>query len=186
MMREDEIRVFLENGVFILRARREFWWKNKAGFSLLLLLVTGSLIAAENRDQHQSTDATSLKMAGRVGSATRQGESMKDLAEQQERALQLLDQLLALSRDFKDEAFKIRVQAQIASLLWDYDQERARRYLEESFRASDSISGAGPEDGDKSWHRIEARRLRSEVLGMLARHADPRDGYERAATAAAL
>src|SRR4051794_18671244 len=97
---------------------------------------------------------------------------MKDLAEQQERALQLLDQLLAVSRDFKDEAFRVRVQAQIAHLLWKYDQNRAQRLLDEGFQAIDSVAGARTDDTDRTRSRMEARYLRTEVLGLLAQH-DP-------------
>jgi len=101
---------------------------------------------------------------------------MKDLAEQQERALQLLDHLLGISKGFNDETFKIRVQAQIANLLWNYDQERARRYLDESFRGINSIAGAGADEKDRSRRRLETRHLRSEVLRVLVRHdADAAD-----------
>src|SRR5215212_3427963 len=64
------------------------------------------------------------------------------LTPDQQSALATLEQLLAAAAGFDDEALKIRTQARVADTLWPYDEPRARRQFEESFRAAASAKAA--------------------------------------------
>lgn len=48
----------------------------------------------------------------------------------QQAALSVLDQLSESARKFEDDLLRLRTQAQVADMLWDYDAPRARRDLE--------------------------------------------------------
>ena len=64
------------------------------------------------------------------------------------KALDLLDQLLVLAGGFTDAEVRIRVQAQIADLLWEHDQPRARGLLIAAF-SSTAEAELPPVDKDR-------------------------------------
>src|SRR5438034_11048017 len=87
----------------------------------------GYRVEAETaRDQKTGTSQ-------RSASRTKSQGINKSLTMQQERALQVLAQLSELIRSWKASEWTIRVQTRIADLLWNFDEERARRDLEEIF-----------------------------------------------------
>ena len=51
------------------------------------------------------------------------------------RILSVLDQQLEAQKTFADENLRIAIQTTIADMLWSFDEPRARRLLEENFRA---------------------------------------------------
>jgi len=93
----------------------------------------------------------------------------------EERALGLLDQLFAATKDFKDDGLRIRLQAQLANTLWDYDQPRARRLLSGAFQdvALSKTSTDENHYARSAFESIDARfPLRNEILRMVA-NRDP-------------
>ncbi|CDM64857.1 hypothetical protein PYK22_00852 [Pyrinomonas methylaliphatogenes] len=60
------------------------------------------------------------------------------------RALLLLDQVLASLKELDKAEPRIRAQAQIADLLWKHDAPRARRLLEQAFRAAGELKDERP------------------------------------------
>ena len=60
------------------------------------------------------------------------------------RALLLLDQVLASLKELDKAEPRIRAQAQIADLLWKHDAPRARRLLEQAFRAAGDLKDERP------------------------------------------
>jgi hypothetical protein len=65
----------------------------------------------------------------------------------QRKALAQLDQLLKQSKSFEDTEVRIRIQAQIADLLWESDEQRARALFAEAFK---EIASAKLPEQDKS------------------------------------
>ncbi|PYV84445.1 MAG: hypothetical protein DMG05_24565, partial [Acidobacteria bacterium] len=108
----------------------------------------------------------------RSAARTKSQDITKSLTMQQERALQILAQLSETIGSWKPVEWTVRVQARIADLLWNYDEDRARRDLEEIFHSVDSVLPAPGRDKDSSASRLPARFLRSEVLGLISGH-DP-------------
>lgn len=53
----------------------------------------------------------------------------------QQKVLSVLDQLLELRKGFADDNLRIMIQAQVADMLWNYDEPRARRMFEDAFQA---------------------------------------------------
>ena len=117
----------------------------------------------------------------RLTSRTKSEDINKSLTMEQERALQILAQLSETISSWKPVEWTVRVQARIADLLWNYDEERARRDFEEIFHSVDSVIPAAGPDKDSSAGRLPARFLRSEVLSLISSH-DP-DMAERLITA---
>ena len=82
------------------------------------------------------------------------------------RILSVLKQILELQTRFADENVRIAVQAEIADLLWNYDEPRARALLEGAFQA---ISSAKLTDRNPTV-RAAAAQQRLWILRMMARH----------------
>lgn len=57
------------------------------------------------------------------------------LSPEQQMALSVLDQLIESVKTLDDVQLKFRTQAQVADILWPYDETRSRRLFEETFRA---------------------------------------------------
>ena len=90
----------------------------------------------------------------------------------QTRALALLDQLQQAAKSFEDGEIRIRVQVQIADLLWQRDERRARRLFETAFQGIASTS-LPPQDKNAPPSYIGADShfpLRSDVVRMVAQH----------------
>ncbi len=95
------------------------------------------------------------------------------LPSERQRALLLLDQLFEQARGCDDETFRVRAQAEIADLLWQHNEARARLQFEAAFQAIAAIKPEAQEDDSALPPEFSAQSLlRSEVLRLIARH-DP-------------
>jgi len=88
----------------------------------------------------------------------------------QQKALSVLDQLLETRKGFADDNLRIMIQAQVADMLWNYDEPRARRMFEDAFQAVESAktserSTAAPYIGGDSRYII-----RTTVMQMAGEH----------------
>src|SRR5215210_71292 len=102
------------------------------------LLFSFTLIASASAQDNKKNTSEGVKKKGGAESA---------LTANQQSALYALEQLLGAAKTFDDDSLKIRTQAQVADLLWSYDEQRARRLFEEAFRATTSAKlpeQAGP------------------------------------------
>src|ERR1044072_2420098 len=70
-----------------------------------------------------------------TGAKPRGGTQAKALTLEQQYALGVLDQLLSSSKEFEDDRLRIRTKAQVADILWRYDEPRARSLFKEAFEA---------------------------------------------------
>ncbi|HLG15716.1 MAG TPA: hypothetical protein VJH03_14615 [Blastocatellia bacterium] len=107
-------------------------------------------------------------------SAQKQREANAPPSPTQQKALALLDQILEQSKSFEDDEVRIRVQAQIADLLWQRDEPRARRLFEAAFRAIASTK-LPPQDKTAPPSYVGANShypLRSDVIRLVSSH-DP-------------
>ena len=93
----------------------------------------------------------------------------------QQKALSVLDQLLETRKGFADDNLRIMIQAQVADMLWSYDEPRARRLFEDAFQAVESAktserSTAAPYNGPDSLYtiRIDVVRLAGQRDPALA------------------
>lgn len=104
----------------------------------------------------------------------------KPLTSHEQRALALLDSLFDKAKEMGDEQFKIRAQAQIADALWAHDEDRARRFFTEAFRALEELKAPALESKDAREAKATAEalalakmQLRHEITRLLAsRDAD--------------
>jgi tetratricopeptide (TPR) repeat protein len=91
----------------------------------------------------------------------------------QQSALVALDQLSEAAKGFDDDLLRIRTQAHAADILWPYDEPRARRQLEEAFRAVMSVKTASPNSltspGVPSAQFSPLSELQNEVLALVSR-----------------
>jgi hypothetical protein len=56
----------------------------------------------------------------------------------------VLDRVLEAQKAFADENLRVMIQAQVADMLWPYDEPRARRLFEETLRVSERLADQGP------------------------------------------
>jgi len=91
------------------------------------------------------------------------------LSNKRQHALWTVKELFAVSKALRNEATKIRIEGQIADILWDYDQARAREYFAESLHQLDSSQSAGDGTSLTLSAKLELRRA---LMGMIARR-DP-------------
>ncbi|MBV9924524.1 MAG: hypothetical protein JOZ96_05730 [Acidobacteria bacterium] len=106
---------------------------HRATVGLILSLTLG--LAAPARGVQRTKGAR--------GRQTQPSKNVVPLTPDQQSALALLEQLFEAARGFDDETLKIRTLARVADTLWPYDESRARRQFEESFRAAMSAGAAG-------------------------------------------
>lgn len=141
---------------------------NKAAYSLLLTLALVLPIAAQNKEQKKpvKSDAKS-----RIESTE------NELTPEQQLALTVLGQLFEAAKGIEDEQLKIKTQAQIADLLWPYDEPSAREQFEKAFRTIDPAKlpkaqniGASAQSSPLTLSPVV--QLRSEVLKLVSKH-DP-------------
>lgn len=91
------------------------------------------------------------------------------LSNQRQRALWTVKELVGVSKGLRDEAAKIRIEAQVADTLWDYDEPRAREYFTESLHQLDASQSA---KDDTSLTPAVKLQLCRQVMAMIARR-DP-------------
>lgn len=140
--------------------------KTMCGMLLNVVLVVelGLPAAAQKRSDKGPPKSSTYTQSRVAGNA---------LTAEQQTALYVLDQLSESAKKFDDDLLKIRTQAQVADILWRYDEPRARRQLEEAFRAiapvklnRQSVVPPTSPLAPASAHS----QLQSEVLSLIARH----------------
>jgi len=92
---------------------------------------------------------------------------------EQRRALWLLDQLFERAKACDDETFRIGAQAELADLLWKYDEARARAQFEEALQAIDAIKPEPVDDPSDAPLLAEfgpQYQLRRGVVELIAHH----------------
>lgn len=95
----------------------------------------------------------------------------KNQEELKQKAFSLLEDVIKDSESFKHAENRIRIRASAASVLWDYDEARARILFKEAMASlADLLNN---EEGDDSTKNVPAmfegpRQLRRELLQMLA------------------
>ena len=124
----------------------------------ILLLVTPALWAAPGQN------VTSKPASGdqQSKSVVQKGQPL----DPKKRILSVLDQQLEGQKTFADENLRIAIQTTIADMLWDFDEPRARRLLEEAFQAIANV---------KTDERGRAVALSSNVRSVAIRTIAARD-----------
>lgn len=108
--------------------------------------------------------------AGKSGvHSNRAPEAAAALSIQQQHALWTIRELFVVSKGLRGEAVRIRSGAQIADVLWDYDQPRAREYFAELLHQLNSAQLAGDQ---RSLPLAAKSQLRRAIMAMIARR-DP-------------
>lgn len=135
----------------------------KAVGAILLSVTVCASVAAQGAGQ---------KRKG-VGAKTRGGGAPAEaLTLEQRYALGVLDQLLSSAKEFEDDRLRIRTQAQVADILWRYDEPRARALFKEAFGAAAAKVESRKEGGAPAPPFAAASAhagLQSEVLNLAAR-----------------
>ena len=83
------------------------------------------------------------------------------------KVLAAIDEVLETQKSFADGNLRIVIQANIADILWRYDERRARRLFEESFAAINSLT---PPAQSSAGQPNPTHSVRSTVVQMVARH----------------
>ncbi len=138
---------------------------------------TRSSTEAPRRDSKTRAAAGQNKRPGAAG-APPTGEANEFQASLlEERALILLDQVLASLKELDKAEPRIRAQAQIADLLWKHDAPRARRLLEQAFRAAGDLKDERPPSpsGDRRSPLPPAPSSRIVLQGEILRVAIKHD-----------
>ncbi|HJQ24423.1 MAG TPA: hypothetical protein VKA60_10950 [Blastocatellia bacterium] len=102
--------------------------------------------------------------------ADTQSRTPADREATERKALVLLDQLSDDAGSFADGELKVRIQSQVANMLWRYDEPRARRQFEAAFQAIASTS-LPPQDKSVPPSYVGADShypLRNDVIRMVA------------------
>src|ERR1044072_7843009 len=97
----------------------------KAACIILLIAIPLSAFARQNGADKESPAKQAI-------------EKKQTLDPIQQKALSVLDQLLETRKGFADDNLRRMLQAQVADMLWNYDEPRARRLFEDAFRAVES------------------------------------------------
>jgi hypothetical protein len=105
-----------------------------------------------------------------------EGRAERALPPSQQSALYFLDQILNAAKSFDNDRLKLRTQAQVAELLWSYDEQRSRGVFKETFRAVSSAKLPEPDGhslpGMPSFAPSPLLSLQAEILALVARR-DP-------------
>lgn len=146
---------------------------------LLAFSFNGALLAAQSVKPSQAVGVKPSSAAPARNGAEKDSVEKK-LTPEQLNALAVLDGLFAAAKRFDDEAARIKTRAQIADVLWAYDEARARRELEESFRSIEKMKLAPKAQAanEPSMTAMMSEmfgfspriQLRSEVLRLIAGH----------------
>ncbi|HZG54521.1 MAG TPA: hypothetical protein VEZ40_20635, partial [Pyrinomonadaceae bacterium] len=120
--------------------------------------------------------ATAQKRDGKKQAGSRpkpQSTAAASLTAVQQDALYALDQLSESAVKFEDDLLRLRTLAQVADLLWGYDEPRARRQLEDAFRATASLKVERPEPSPSASSpaapATPLSELQGEILSLIAR-----------------
>lgn len=137
----------------------------------LILFTSISLIvsAQSSKPQKPSTPSFSTTV-----SIDLEKTDDKILSINQQRALDLLDQLYNQAKEVEHDPFRIRVRAQVADILWEYNESLARRNFKESYQAIADIKSGEERKTQTLLSSLRNQyQLRSEVLRMITRR-DPK------------
>ncbi len=101
-----------------------------------------------------------------------------ELIQKRSIALSMLSSLSVEARSYRDEPLRARVQARIADLLWDHDEEAARALFMRAWEAADALDSQEP--GSRSVAGRVSRtppagRVRANLQGEVLRLASARD-----------
>jgi hypothetical protein len=136
-----------------------------------LLLVSMLVMCATAQSVPRKTPAR--EKPAEVSVSVRGANQDEALSPGQRRALWLLVELFEEVKGCDDKTFSIKVQAQIADLLWKYDEARAGLQFEEAFHAIDAMKPEPQDDPTDSPLPSEyglQYQLRQEVLELIAKH----------------
>lgn len=138
----------------------------KAACIILLIAMPLSAFARQNGADKKTPADNAAKQTV---------EKKQTLDPLQQKVLSVLDQLLELRKGFADDNLRIMIQAQVADMLWNYDEPRARRMFEGAFQEIASAklperSTAAPYNGPDSLYtiRIDVVRLAGQRDPALA------------------
>lgn len=139
-------------------------WRLKAVWAVLMGIMLFVSAAAQGGGQ---------KRKG-AGAKARAGATAEAPTLEQRYALSVLDQLLSSSKEFEDDRLRIRTVAQVADILWRYDETRARGLFKEAFEAVASAKLEGQKAGGAQPFGAAPPllQLQGEVLSLAARR-DP-------------
>jgi hypothetical protein len=144
----------------------------------LLLAASINMPASGQSNKNASASRDNLSQATSAHSPGDEAANL--LAANQQSAIWQLDQLFRLTKEFDDGFLKIKAQAQIADVLWKYDEPRARDMFKDAFREIESPELAKElSDGDAGksapktldFARLYSLKykLRSEVILLISR-----------------
>src|SRR5258706_10253893 len=129
---------------------------------LLVAMLNGSIAGQVLRKKDAKKAAISTTAAEKTE---------RILTPDQQSAISQLDHLAEIIKDFEDDAFKIKLQAQVADALWDYHESRARQLFKAVFHDIDSLHTAesNPDKdprppGGNTQTLFQRHQLRNKVL----------------------
>ncbi len=137
------------------------------------LLVLVSTLVVSTAAQNVPRETTAHEKRRDASTSVDGGNQNEVLSLGQRRALWLLVQLFEQAKGCDDETFSIRMQTDIADLLWKYDEARARLQFEEAFHAIETMKPEPKIDPPDSRFPPEYSfqyQLRQEVLELIAHH----------------
>ena len=124
----------------------------------ILLLITTPLLATAAQNVPARKPSTEL-------SASEKAQPRNPLLQ---KITSVLDQVLEAQKSFQDETLRIMIQAQVADMLWSYDEPRARRLFEDILQVSERLADQGtsaPQVGGVSPYAAH-----TEVIRMIMPH----------------
>jgi hypothetical protein len=131
--------------------------------AVMLIVALGWPVTAQKRAGKKQAEPRSKPQSSVAATS---------LTAEQQAALYVLDQLFESAKKFEDDLLRLRTQAQVADMIWGYDEPRARRQLEEAFRATASVKverqGARPPSSLVA-HATPLSELQREILSLIAR-----------------
>ncbi|MFY9554011.1 MAG: hypothetical protein WAV47_04745 [Blastocatellia bacterium] len=128
------------SGVSGLLDDRDFNWLGQTDLERALLLA---------ERVHLKEASALAQLAACHGKLSRIQPQKQPITEKQKeaekKALAQLDKIFEMSKSFEDVEVRIRIQAQIADLLWTRDETRARRMFEKAFQATAAVPLPAPD-----------------------------------------
>ena len=124
-----------------------------------LAFITGGLFA----------QSTGNKPKEKSGQRQDSSAEKKELTSSQQSVLPVLSQAWRLTNEVDDRSLKVRMLARIADVMWKIDEISARKQFDEAFREIEALDASQSTESN-SQQPNDLFNLRSEVLGLLARH----------------
>jgi len=140
------------------------------------LLLAASINMPASGQGYKNASAYRVNLSQTANAPGASDEAANLLTANQQSAIWQLDELFYVTKEFEDGLLKIKAQAQIADVLWKYDEPRAREIFEAAFREIESLelsnSGVGKSVSKASdFARLYSLKykLRSEVILLISR-----------------